>query len=147
MKPPFVLDTSALLAHFGGEPGHEEVEQVLEAFPAEVGVCAVTWLELQVRLKEMLSDPVDRQLALEIYGHLVADTLPVTREVAHRAFELRSRCRERLPNSDALIAAAASLAGACLIHRDPHFAGIPARLLRQHRLADRHPGPARRTQT
>ncbi|MFN0068303.1 MAG: type II toxin-antitoxin system VapC family toxin [Limisphaerales bacterium] len=147
MKPPFVLDTSALLAHFGGEPGHEDVEHVLEAFPAKVSVCAVTWLELEVRLKELLPEAVDQGLALEIYGHLVAATLPVTREVAQRAFELRSRCRGRLPNSDALIAATASLAGACLIHRDPHFEGIPVRLLRQHRLADKHPGPVRRTQT
>jgi predicted nucleic acid-binding protein len=35
-----------------------------------------------------------------------------------------------LDTMDVLIAASASLRGVTLVHRDPHFAAIPARLLK-----------------
>jgi predicted nucleic acid-binding protein len=61
----------------------------------------------------------------------LADTLPVTREVARAAFDLRQQLARRIPNADALIAATAKLQGATLVHRDPHLAAIPETLVKQ----------------
>jgi predicted nucleic acid-binding protein len=40
----------------------------------------------------------------------------------------------RLPLVDALIAATARSAGAILVHKDPHMAGIPAGVVKQLKL-------------
>jgi predicted nucleic acid-binding protein len=135
MTPPYVLDTSALLAHFLSERGWETVERLLEK--EEVHINAVAWLEFQVRLKEIAPDKTKRARALQIYAELLAGALPVTRDTAAAAFELREATASRLPNSDALIAATARLKGATLVHRDPHLAAIPSRLLRQQMLPDK----------
>jgi predicted nucleic acid-binding protein len=137
MTPTYVLDTSALLAHFLGEPGWETVERLLEKEADTVFINAVAWLEFQVRLKEVAPDKTKRERALQIYVELLAGALPVTRETAAAAFELRQAAASRLPNSDALIAATARLKGATLVHRDPHLAAIPSRLLRQQMLPEK----------
>jgi len=138
--PPYVLDTSALLAHFLSEPGWETVERLLEK--EEVHINAVVWLEFQVRLKDIAPDKARRARALQIYAELLAGALPVTRDTAAAAFELREVTTNPLPNSDALIAATARLKGATLVHRDPHLAAIPSRLLRQQMLPEKS-SPAR----
>ena len=47
---------------------------------------------------------------------------------------LRTEGKARVSSMDILIAATASLHNAILIHRDPHFAVIPAHLLEQEAL-------------
>jgi len=131
MTQPYVLDTSALMAHFLNEPGWEIVEQLLEAEAGRVFINAVAWLEFQVCLKEVAPDTAKRERALQIYAELLDEAWPVTRDTAAAAFALREAATNRLPNSDALIAATAKLQGAMLVHRDPHFAAIPAKLLKQ----------------
>lgn len=137
MTPPFVIDTSALIAHYHAEPGHEVVGRLLEQHADEVFVSAITWLEFQIRLKQMTPNAVARKEALAIYEELLDDPVPVTKDTARVAFELREHAAGRLPNSDALIAATARLQNATLIHRDPHFTAIPSKLLRQHVLPDK----------
>ena len=51
--------------------------------------------------------------------------------VAMAAFEISYRTPHRLPLVDALIAAAAQVRGACLVHRDRHMTSIPAEIVSQ----------------
>ena len=145
MSDACLLDTSALLAHYQEEPGHDVVERLLEDHAGTVHISAITWLEFHVCLKALIPDTHARAEALAIYGELLADCLPVTREVAQTAFDLRDQIAERIPNADALIAATARLKGATLVHRDPHLALIPVKLVPQIVLpAKRQPVRARR---
>lgn len=131
MREAYMLDTSALLAHCREEPGHELVERLLEEHDGRVFISGITWLELHVRLKALISDAKARAEILAIYEELLDGALPVTVEVARAACELRDLLPERIPNGDALIAATARLKGAKLVHRDPHFTAIPGKLLPQ----------------
>ena len=131
MSVTYLLDTSALLAHLQEEPGYELVERLLDEHPGEVFISAINWLEFHVRLKELIPDAKARAETLSIYDELLADALPVTREVARAAFDLREQLTARIPNADALIAATAQLATATLVHRDPHFSTIPTKLVKQ----------------
>ena len=131
MNGPYVLDASALLAHFRQEPGHDLVERLLEEHPDDVYVSSITWLEFHVRLKELIPNQKARGDVLAIYDELLADALPVSRETARAAFDLREELPRRIPNADALIAATAKLKGATLVHRDPHLAAIPEKLVKQ----------------
>jgi predicted nucleic acid-binding protein len=60
--------------------------------------------------------------------------LPVDRAVAELACHIRAAVTRRLPLVDALIAATARSAGAILVHKDPHMAGIPAGVVKQLKL-------------
>jgi predicted nucleic acid-binding protein len=131
MSGPYLLDTSALLAHYQEEPGHDVVERLLAEQRENVFVSAITWLEFHLRLKELIPSQKAREEVLAIYDELLADALPVTRETACAAYDLRQQLPSRLPNGDALIAATAKLQGATLVHRDPHLAGIPEKLVKQ----------------
>lgn len=104
---------------------------ILEKHSEGVFTSAITWLEFQVRLKEITPDARARAEALEIYEELIADWLPVTSSTAELAFEIWEATPARLPNSDALIAATAKEKGATLIHRDPHYLPIPSKILTQ----------------
>ena len=131
MTPPFLLDTSALFAHCLEEPGADTVETILRQFPGEAGISVMTWLEFQVRLEEIHPDAEARQEILACYAELLDDPEPVTKAVAGAARDLRRLAGHRIPNADALIAATAQLAGATLVHRDPHLAAIPQNVVRQ----------------
>lgn len=131
MTGSHVLDTSALLAHFREEPGCDVVEQLLEGNAGDVYVSAITWLEFQLRLRELIPLERARNEVLAIYDELLEGALPVTREVAQVAFDLRLQATQRIPNGDALIAATAKLVDATLVHRDPHLGAIPVKLVPQ----------------
>lgn len=124
------IDSSAFLAFFFGEPGQELVSRLLSDEAAEVGVSALTSLEVWARLKaEGRPESFEREWNehLPLFEAVVA----VDAEVCGRAVEIRAATRERLPTIDAVIAASASVHDAVLVHRDPHFRAIPARFLRQ----------------
>lgn len=131
MSDSHVLDTSALLAHCREEAGFEIVERLLEQTAGGVFVSAITWLEFQLRLRELIPKEKDRREVLAIYDELLTESLPVTRDVAQAALDLRLQVPQRIPNGDALIAATAKLINATLVHRDPHLATIPVKLVKQ----------------
>jgi hypothetical protein len=76
---------------------------------------------------------MSRVVALE-YAALADRVISVDTALSIRAFELGSASTKRLPLIVALIASAACLHDAILIHRDPHFGSIPTELLRQELL-------------
>lgn len=125
-----LLDSSAFFAFFFGEPGGDRVRELLADPAVTVGVSALTAVELWSRLKaEGRENAFEREWGdhLPLFERVVAADLPL----CLKAVEIRRAARARIPTIDALIAAGAALANATLLHRDPHFASIPARLLKQ----------------
>ena len=124
-----LLDTSAFLAYFFGEPGMERVREILSETESRVGVCIVSASEFWASLKAE-----NRETAFpsewEEYRQLF-ELVEVDEMVALKSVELRRASRGRLPTVDSLIAACAMTHGAILVHRDPHFQNIPKQLLKQ----------------
>lgn len=135
----YLFDTSAILAHHLGESGWQEVERVFLQSDASFFLCAITLVELNSRLLELGEPLAGRRKVLNDYRSLVSEILPVDEPVAAIAMHLRESVRPRLPLSDALIAACAKQRHATLVHRDPHFRGIPRNYLKQIELPEKHP--------
>lgn len=98
---------------------------------AEVVIASVTLSEFARRMRELGASETEIRIVLADYQMLFSVVVPVDSAVAWAAFELGCRTPERLPLVDALIAAAARLRGACLVHRDEHMAAIPAERVQQ----------------
>lgn len=126
-----VLDSSAVLAHYFHEAGAEEVDRLLQEQIGTIGLSVVSWPELATRLKAIVPEDAEAAHAFRLYTEVVSRPLPITVAVARRAIELRNASGSRLPLVDALIAASAAVEDAVLVHRDPHFGGIPTDRLRQ----------------
>ena len=127
----YLLDTSALLAHHRQESGWEQVQAIFTEDGAEVVIASVTLTEFARRMRELGASETEIRTILADYQMLFSAVVPVDGAVAWAAFELGCRTPERLPLVDALIAAAARLRGACLVHRDEHMAAIPAERVQQ----------------
>ena len=127
----FLLDTSALWAHFRREPGWNRVQELFEAPETEVLASSLSLTEFARRLRVLGATREEARSAAEAYRELVNEVVPVDEEVALAAFDLACEISERLPLADSLIAAAARVRGACLVHRDQHMVSIPARLVEQ----------------
>jgi predicted nucleic acid-binding protein len=126
-----LFDTSAILAHHLAESGADRVQSLLEDETNQVGICVVSFLEFEVRLREMGLGDSERQGEILRYKTLFDEVIVVDEAVCSKAAEPKFSATPRLPNIDALIAASASLHNATLVHRDPHFLGIPPTLLTQ----------------
>lgn len=128
-----LLDTSAVLALYFGEPGADRVRDLLADPQHSVTLSVLTAAEFSSRLRaegaeEAFESDWDR------LSDLVSAVLPVSLTVVRRSIALRQAATARLPLVDALIAATAAESGAVLVHRDPHFASIPKTLLSQEAL-------------
>lgn len=127
----FLLDTSALIAHYRQEPGWARVQALFEEGGSEVLTASVSLTELARRLRELGASEEEALSAVEDYRELLNEIVPIDEAVALTAFHIGCALAERLPLADALIAAAARERGACLVHRDRHMTPIPATLLEQ----------------
>ena len=136
MPRRFLLDTSALLAHFRRESGWDLVQSLFEEGDAELLAASVTLTEFARRLRELGVTDVEARQKAEEYGELLDEVVPVDEKVALTAFDIGCATAERLPLADALIAAAARERGACLVHRDRHMVPIPADLVEQLKLPE-----------
>jgi hypothetical protein len=129
-----LLDTSAVLAFFFGEPGAIRVRDVLSEPRTAVAMSVVTpgefWSRLRAEHAEARFDEEWRRL-----NDLVPAILPVTLSIVLRTIAIRRAATARLPYVDALIAATAVEHDAVLLHRDPHFLSIPAPHLSQEALS------------
>ncbi len=120
-----LLDTSAILAHFLDESGANEVESLLAQGPGTVALAAPSWVELDTRLRELVSEVEVREKFFLQYTISLTTLLPVDAESCLAAVRLRNAAPGRLPLADALIAGVADAAGLILVHRDPHFDTVP----------------------
>ena len=131
-----LLDTSAVLAHYGNEPGYDVVDRLLNEAKNETGLCVASLLEIDSSLRHKGIGADERRRMLAIYESAASRVLPVDRRCVSAAIELKASARPRLPAMDALIAGCALAHGATLVHKDPHFDAIPAGRLKTLRLPD-----------
>ena len=126
-----LLDTSALLAHYLAENGAERVQALFEDAAVEAGASILSLYEFELRLHQLGADAATRVTELNRYRALLTEVVDVTEAVRGEAIRLRTGATAHVAAMDVLIAASASLGNATLVHRDPHFAALPANLLKQ----------------
>ena len=131
------LDTSAVLAHYFGEPGRVRVHELLEDLQTVVGVSALTLYEIDTRLAVEGLSAMDRRRVLQGYLVWFDEVVSLTPEIAALATALRGEASSRIAAVDCLIAATALSAGAILVHRDAHFAVLSAGSLKQEKLPEK----------
>ncbi len=130
----YLLDTSALLAHHRKEPGWSQVQAIFDDPEADVFIASISLAELARRLGKLGADEAERRGIVSAYALLMTDVVSVDREVAMEVFEISCRTPKPLPLMDALIASAARVRGACLVHRNEHLSPIPLDLVPQLQL-------------
>jgi predicted nucleic acid-binding protein len=124
-----LLDTSALLAHYLAEPGATRVQALFEDVTVVAGTSILALFEFEVRLHQLGVDAATRAAEVNRYRVLLNEIVNVDEGV-----RLRTGATARASAMDTLIAATASVRGAMLVHRDPHFTAIPAAMLKQEML-------------
>ncbi len=127
----YLLDTSALLAHYRQESGWETVQALFEDDMAELIIAAITLTEFGRRLRDLGQSDDAIHDTLVSYQMLFSEIVAVDAAIAKTAFVVGCNTPRRLPLVDALIAAAASDRGAILVHRDEHMRAIPEELVAQ----------------
>ncbi len=130
----YVLDTSALLAHYRQEAGWQAVQTLFEGDEAELIVASVSLTEFGRRLRELGATENEAEAVLVSYQLLFSEVAAVDAATARAAFIVGCRTPRRLPLVDALIAAVAQIRDATLVHRDEHMRPIPGHLVRQQDL-------------
>lgn len=135
MPQRFLLDTSALIAHFRREPGWDRVQALFEESDTEILSASVTLAELARRLRELGATAAEALQTVQDYRNLLNELVAVDERVALTAFNIGCETPLRLPLVDALIAAAARERGACLVHRDRHMASISTSIVEQLQLS------------
>lgn len=126
-----VLDTSALLAHYVGEPGAERVQRLFEDEMIEVGVSVLSLYEFELRLHQLGMSAPHRAAEVNRYRVLLHEVVPVDETVRREAIRLRTSATAHVAAMDTLIAATAAVKNATWVHRDPHFVSLPSTVLAQ----------------
>ena len=121
-KVRYLLDTSALAAHFLHAPGDGTVGACLEEGAA---VCALTTVEFAALLKRLSVEPETVARVWSLYREVLGSVLPVDERVAMLALQLQRESTDRLPLADACIAACAAHHDLRLFHCDQHFGALP----------------------
>ncbi len=130
----YLLDTSAVLAHYRNEPGAARVQELIEEEGSEILIATPTLVEFRRRMKELGATARVIDAAILEYEEMADDIVSIDKGAAEAAWLLSRNSGRRLPLVDSLIAGAARAASAVLVHRDPHMAAIPSNLLTQHSL-------------
>ena len=133
----YLLDTSAVLAHFFAEPGGLEVAELLKHGKEAVALAAPTWVELARKLDGLVSDAAEAERIFRHYTGTLCSLVPVNEAAALAAIRIHRASPIRLPMVDALIAGCAASAGLTLVHRDAHMDAIPTSELKRLRLPDK----------
>lgn len=132
----FLLDTSALLAHFRKEAGWEAVQKLFDSGDAEIMIASITIAEFGRRLLDLGASEADAHEIIINYRLLCDAAVSVDADVAMNAFAIAYRTPRWLPLVDALIAATAESQKAILVHRDKHMRTIPDNLVQQNDLSN-----------
>jgi predicted nucleic acid-binding protein len=127
----YLLDTSALLAHYRLEGGWDAVQSLFEGEGTEVLLASVSLTEFGRRMRELGAAAHEVDETLTGYELVLSGVVAIDAAVARAAVVIAARTPVRLPLADALIAAAARSCDAVLVHRDAHMRAIPSDLVRQ----------------
>ena len=130
----YLLDTSAVLAHYRREKGWESVQAIFESEDAEIFIASVTLTELGRRLRDLGASQEQAEEIIASYQLLSSEVASIDVTVADRATAFVYLMPQRLPLVDTLIAAVAQHVEAVLVHRDKHMRQIPSALLQQQDL-------------
>jgi predicted nucleic acid-binding protein len=123
MTHSYLLDTSALVAHFLGQPGGDFVADCLRK--GQAAVCALTVVEFQALLKRQGLPQARRQQVWSLFREVIVSVFPVDEDVAALAVQLRDEAATRIPLADACIAACAVRHQLILLHSDSHYGALP----------------------
>jgi predicted nucleic acid-binding protein len=130
----YLLDTSALLAHYRNEPGASAVQALFEDKDASISIASITVAEFSRRMTALGAAPEDALAALDNYTRMFSAVVPIDERIARRAVILGLEAQSRIPLADALIAATAQSLDAVLVHRDPHFEALRPDSIKQQKL-------------
>lgn len=131
----YLLDTSALLTHYRQERGWEAIQGLFEDREADIIIASPSLAEFARRLRDLGAEDTEIYEVLDNYRLLVIGVVAIDAPVALAAYAVGRQTTDRLPLIDALIAAAAHVNEAILVHRDKHMAAIPGEVLQQLSLA------------
>ncbi len=121
MAERYVLDTSAILAFLGGEPGADRVERLLRGARAgrhEVLVCSITLMELFYTAMRVKGEDAAVRLMALVKAWPLEWVYPDEKMLLQAG---RLKASHRLSVAGALIAAVARIRGATLVHKDPEL--------------------------
>ena len=128
---PYLLDTSALLAHCRNEQGSDRVQELFDEEDERILLCSISLPELMRRLRDLGADERGISDLVAHYKQLVDEIVPVDGSIAERSDDVIRVATARIPLVDALIASAARSRDALLVHRDSHMRAIPVEIVRQ----------------
>jgi len=98
------------------------------------GTSILALFEFDLRLHQLGIEADTRAVELNRYRALLSEVVIVDETIRSEAVRLRINATARASAMDTLIAATASVRGAVLVHRDPHFTAIPTSTLKQEML-------------
>ena len=125
-----LLDSSALVAHALRLPGAVEVQALLEDERNEILLSSLSIFELASVL-ELHGASATIAEYWRAYREIASEVLAPAADLVQAAWELREKTGQRIPITDAIIAATAQRRGATLVHRAQHLAVIPISTLPQ----------------
>lgn len=120
----FVLDSYALMAYFGAEPGRERIEQVLEY--ANTGhcrllLCMINFGEV-LYMTERYRGLVKAQIIQGLIESLPIDLVEASRNLVLDAAHIKAN--HALSYADAFVVALAQQEGAVVLTGDPEFQAV-----------------------
>ena len=123
-KKSFVLDTSALLALRGDEPGADRVQALLaqsQRNQCRLFVSFMTRMEILYLVRRVEGEEAARE-ALRLIDSFSIDWVSCEPAILDKAAEIKSS--GRISVADSWVAATASVRGSTLVHKDPKFAAL-----------------------
>ena len=126
----YLLDSSALVAHALRLAGAEQVQSLLDDEAHEITLSSLSLFELAGCLKLHGAAASIPKVLASLPCCSFRNTLD-GRQFGGGGVALRESVGQRIPITDAIIAASAQRRGATLVHRDQHLASIPATTIPQ----------------
>lgn len=122
--PVYVLDSFAVLAYLGGEPGMARVQAILGTATRDRCrvVLSVINLGEVLYITEREMGLAQAQAALAAIEQLPIDILPATREAVLAAAHIKAN--HRVAYADAFAVAAAKVLGGTVLTGDPEFGEV-----------------------
>ncbi len=133
----YLLDTSAILAHYRNEAGAARVQELIEEEASEILIATPTLVEFRRRMKELGASARGIDDATSGYEEMADGIVAIDKQAAEAAWHISRSSGSRIPLVDSLIAGAARATSAVLVHRDPHMTAIPRSLLAQVQLGSK----------
>lgn len=131
----YLLDSSALLAHYRQDTGWEQVQGLFEDHSAQLAVTGPSLVVLGQQLAQLGAGSGAVRQVVTAYASLVNVVVPVDREISLAALDLLLAHRGPLSVAETLSAAAALSSAATLVHNSPSLAALRVEGLAQLALA------------